>query len=59
MPDNGGIGNQWFVDRAGIHARLLGDAAKVLDAVRVSSAIYYDPRDPFTAIPKALIPAQP
>ena len=24
MPDNGGIGNQWFIDRAGIHARTLG-----------------------------------
>jgi amidase len=59
MPDNGGIGNQWFVDRAGIHARTIGDAAKVLDAVRVSSTSYYDPRDPFTAIPKALIPVQP
>ena len=59
MPDNGGIGNQWFVDRAGIHARTLGDAAKVLDAVRESSTSYYDSRDPFTAIPKALIPAQP
>ena len=59
MPDNGGIGNQWFVDRAGIHARTLGDAAKVLDAVRVSSTSYYDSRDPFTAIPKALIPVQP
>ena len=59
MPDNGGIGNQWFVDRAGIHARTLGDAAKVLDAVRVSSTSYYDPREPFTAIPKALIPVQP
>ena len=59
MPDNGGIGNQWFVDRAGIHARTLGDAAKVLDALRVSSTSYYDSRDPFTAIPKALIPGQP
>jgi amidase len=59
MPDNGGIGNQWFVDRAGIHARTLGDAAKVLDAVRVSSTSYYDPREPFTAISKALIPVQP
>ena len=59
MPDNGGIGNQWIVDRAGIHARTLGDAAKVLDAVRVSSTSYYDSRDPFTAIPKALIPVQP
>ena len=59
MPDSGGIGNQWFVDRAGIHARTLGDAAKVLDAVRDPSTGYYDSRDPFTAIPKALIPEQP
>ena len=28
MPDSGGIGNQWFNDRAGIHARTLGDAAQ-------------------------------
>ena len=59
IPDNGGIGNQWFVDRAGIHARTLGDASRVLDALRVSSTSYYDSRDPFTAIPKALIPGQP
>jgi Asp-tRNA(Asn)/Glu-tRNA(Gln) amidotransferase A subunit family amidase len=59
MPDNGGIGNQWFVDRAGIHARTLGDAAKVLDAVRDASSGYYDSRDPFTAIPRGLVPAQP
>lgn len=59
MPDNGGIGNQWLVDRAGIHARTLGDAAKVLDAARDAPAGYHDSRDPFTAIPTALIPAQP
>ena len=59
VPGSGGIANQWIVDRAGIHARTLGDAAKVLDAIRVSSTSYYDSRDPFTAIPKALIPGQP
>ena len=26
VPDSGGIGNQWFHDRAGIHARTLRDA---------------------------------
>lgn len=57
LPDNGGIGNQWFNDRAGIHARTLGDAAKVLDAIADPQSGYYDPRDPFTAIPPALIPA--
>ena len=29
LPDSGGIGNQWFFDRAGIHTRTLADAAKV------------------------------
>jgi len=59
IPDNGGIGNQWFNDRAGIHARTLVDAAKVLDALKDPVRGYHDPRDPFTALPKALIPEQP
>jgi Asp-tRNA(Asn)/Glu-tRNA(Gln) amidotransferase A subunit family amidase len=59
MPDSGGIGAQWFVDRAGIHARTLADAAKVLDAVKDPSTGYYDPRDLFTALPKALISDRP
>jgi Asp-tRNA(Asn)/Glu-tRNA(Gln) amidotransferase A subunit family amidase len=59
MPDSGGIGNQWFIDRAGIHARTLADAAKVLDAVKDPSIGYYDPRDPFTALPKAFISDRP
>lgn len=59
LPDNGGIGNQWFMDRAGIHARTLADAARVLDALRDPATGYYDPRDPFSAIPAALVPASP
>ncbi|MEJ1961885.1 MAG: amidase family protein [Gammaproteobacteria bacterium] len=59
IPDNGGIGNQGFMDRAGIHARTLVDAAKVLDAMKDPVNGYHDPRDPFTALPKALIPEQP
>jgi amidase len=55
VPDNGGIGYQWFNDRAGIHARTLADAARVLDALKDPTTGYYDPRDPFTAIPKALV----
>jgi amidase len=58
-PDSGGIGNQSFVDRAGIHARTLADAARVLDAIKDPSKGYYDSRDPFTALPKAFIPEQP
>ncbi|HKE96794.1 MAG TPA: amidase family protein [Povalibacter sp.] len=59
IADSGGIGNQWFNDRAGIHARTLADAVRVLDALRDPQRGYYDPHDPFTAIPRALIPAQP
>ena len=59
LPDSGGIGNQFFNDRAGIHARTLSDAALVLDAVKDPVRGYFDPRDPFTALPKALIPEQP
>jgi len=59
MPDNGGIGNQWMNDRAGIHTRKLADAALVLDAIKDPNTGYFDSRDPFTAIPKALIPEQP
>lgn len=59
IPDSGGIGNQWFVDRAGIHTRTLADATKVLDALKDPATGYHDPRDPFTALPRALIPEQP
>jgi amidase len=59
MPDSGGIGNQWFNDRPGIHARTLTDAARVLDAIKDPETGYYDPRDPFTALPKGLVPEQP
>ena len=59
LPDSGGIGNQWFYDRSGIHTRTLADAAKVLDAVKDPSTGYYDSRDPFTALPNALISDRP
>ncbi len=58
-PDSGGIGNQFFQDRSGIHARTLADAARVLDAVRNKAGNYYDAHDPFTAIPRALVPVAP
>jgi amidase len=59
IPDSGGIGNQWFNDRAGIHARTLKDAALVLDALKDPARGYYDPRDPFTALAPALIASKP
>lgn len=59
LPDNGGIGYQWFNDRAGIHARTLADAVKTLDALRDPVSGYYDSRDAFTSVPKSLVPAVP
>ncbi len=59
IPDSGGIGNQWFNDRAGIHAKTLAEAAKVLDALKDPTHGYFDPHDPFTALPRALIPEKP
>lgn len=59
IPDNGGIGAQWFNDRAGIHARTLADAALALDALKDPETGYYDSRDPFTAIPKSFVPDVP
>jgi len=58
-PDGGGIGYQWMNDRAGIHARTLTDAAKVLDALKDPVTGYYDPHDSFTAIPATLVPDKP
>jgi amidase len=57
--DNGGIGAQWFIDRAGIHARTLADAARVLDALKDPETGYYDSRDPFTSLPNALVSDRP
>jgi amidase len=58
-PDSGGIGYQWINDRAGIHARTLTDAARVLDALKDPVNGYFDSHDPFTALPKGLISDKP
>jgi amidase len=44
--NGGAIGADIYCDRAGILARTIGDAAKVLDALKDTEAGYYDPRDP-------------
>jgi amidase len=51
---DGGVGYADSGDRAGIHCRTVGDAAKVLDAIKG-----FDSRDLFTAQPKRLIPDAP
>jgi Asp-tRNA(Asn)/Glu-tRNA(Gln) amidotransferase A subunit family amidase len=51
--DGGAIGADIHNDRTGIHARKIGDAAKVLDALKDPVEGYYDPRDPFTTVPRS------
>jgi Asp-tRNA(Asn)/Glu-tRNA(Gln) amidotransferase A subunit family amidase len=51
---DGGIAYKHAGDRAGIHCRTVEDAVRVLDAIKG-----YESGDMFTAIPKALIPAEP
>ncbi|MGH8714663.1 MAG: amidase family protein [Casimicrobiaceae bacterium] len=53
--DGGAIGADIYCDRAGIHARTIGDCAKVLDALKDPVDGYYDPRDPFTTVPRSSV----
>ncbi len=59
MSFGGGIGADPFIDRAGINCRTVKDTAIVLDALKDPKRGYYDPRDIYTALPKALIPQKP
>src|SRR5258706_14691978 len=57
--DGGAIGADIYCDRAGIHARTLGDCARVLDALKDPVEGYYDPRDPFTTVPRSSVLGTP
>ena len=57
--NGGAIGADIYCDRAGILARTIADAAKVLDALKDSQAGYYDPRDPYTTVPRSSVLAAP
>ena len=59
LPDSGGIGNQWFIDRAGITRARSRTARACSTPSRILSTGYSDPRDPFTACRRALIREQP
>src|SRR5690242_6347641 len=48
--NGGAIGADIYCDRSGILARTIGDAAKVLDALKDEDGGYYDPRDPYTTV---------
>ena len=51
----GAIGADIYCDRTGILCRTLADCAKVLDALHDPVRGYYDPRDPFTTVPRSSI----
>jgi amidase len=55
----GAIGADIHCDRSGIHARSIVDCAKILDALKDPVAGYYDPRDPFSSVPRASILSTP
>ena len=53
--DGGAIGADIYCDRTGIHCRTIGDCAKVLDALKDPENGYYDPRDPYTTVPRSSV----
>ena len=53
--NGGAIGADIYCDRAGILARTIADAAKVLDALKDPDRGYYDPRDPYTTVPRSSV----
>ena len=55
----GAIGSDIYNDRAGIMCRTIGDAARVLDAMKDPVNGYYDPRDIFTTVPRSSVLAAP
>ena len=57
--DGGAIGADIYCDRSGILCRSIVDCAKVLDALKDTDVGYYDPRDPFTTVPRSSVLSGP
>src|SRR5437588_1565026 len=55
----GAIGADLYCDRTGILCRTIADCAKVLDALKDPEGGYYDPRDPWTTVPRSAVLATP
>jgi amidase len=53
--DGGAIGADIYCDRSGVHGKSLPDCAKILDALKDSENGYYDPRDPYTTVPRSSV----
>ncbi len=56
ISSGGAIGADPYLDRAGLQCRTVKDTALVLDALKDPERDYFDPRDVYTALPRALIP---
>lgn len=57
--DGGAIGADIYCDRSGVICRTITDCAKVLDALKDPVDGYYDPRDPFTTVPRSSVLSTP
>jgi Asp-tRNA(Asn)/Glu-tRNA(Gln) amidotransferase A subunit family amidase len=53
--NGGAIGADIYCDRTGILCRTLADCARVLDALKDPVEGYYDPRDPYTTVPRSSV----
>ena len=53
--DGGAIGADIYCDRTGILAKSLDDCALILDALKDPENGYYDPRDPYTTVPRSSV----
>jgi Asp-tRNA(Asn)/Glu-tRNA(Gln) amidotransferase A subunit family amidase len=53
--DGGAIGADIYCDRTGILAKSLDDCAVILDALKDPENGYYDPRDPYTTVPRSSV----
>ncbi len=57
--NGGAIGADLYCDRSGILCRTIADCAKVLDALKDAVEGYYDPRDPYTTVPRSSVLSTP
>src|SRR6185312_11910575 len=57
--NGGAIGADIYCDRSGILCRTIADCAKVLDALKDPEQGYYDPRDPYTTVPRSSVLSTP
>src|SRR6201990_1677758 len=57
--NGGAIGADVYCARTGVHARQTEDCARILEAFKDPVEGYYDPRDPYTTVPRASILATP